>query len=197
MLASAAIGLMQCCWGLWPGALAKHSSQSVPRRNMSYCDINKEKYAEIAKHSMTTEENTGPALDDGIYEGLAGVRLAMRRFLSFSELALAKTGITSQQYQALLVIRASAGHRVMVRELANLMLLSHNGAVQLVDRLVLAGFVDRIPSTEDKRSVLIGLTPDGSTMLEDLARIHLKGMLANESLLIESLTALRSLAHLE
>jgi DNA-binding MarR family transcriptional regulator len=164
---------------------------------MSYCDINKEKYAEIAKHSMTTEENTGPALDDGIYEGLAGVRLAMRRFLSFSELALAKTGITSQQYQALLVIRASAGHRVMVRELANLMLLSHNGAVQLVDRLVLAGFVDRIPSTEDKRSVLIGLTPDGSTMLEDLARIHLKGMLANESLLIESLTALRSLAHLE
>ncbi len=140
------------------------------------------------------ESTTGLPLDPGIYEGLAGVRLAMRRFLSFSEVALSEAGITSQQYQALLVVKAASGGRVMVRELADLMLLQHNGAVQLVNRLAAAGLAQRIPSAEDKRSVLVGLTQDGEQLIEDLARIHLEGMLANEPLLVESLTRLRHLA---
>lgn len=69
----------------------------------------------------------------------------MRRFLSFSEVALTDAGITSQQYQALLVIKAAPEGRVVMRELADQMLLQHNGAVQLADRLVPAGLAQRIP----------------------------------------------------
>lgn len=136
-------------------------------------------------------------LAEGIYEGLAGVRLAMRRFLAFSEATLADAQVTSQQYQAMLVIKTSTAGQIMVGELAKQMLIQHHGAVQLVDRLSAAGLVERIPSAEDKRSVLIALTPTGENVLETLARIHLQGMLKHEPLLAESLSQLRRLANLE
>lgn len=136
---------------------------------------------------------TGGLLDSAVYEGLAGMRLAMRRFLSFSEAAVSEAGVTSQQYQTLLVIKTAPGSQIMVRELAEQMLVQHHGAVQLIDRLVAAGLVLRAPSDQDKRSVLITLTSDGEELLERLARIHLEGMLANERLLVESLKKLRRL----
>ncbi|WP_104666916.1 MarR family winged helix-turn-helix transcriptional regulator [Ensifer adhaerens] len=136
----------------------------------------------------------GDPLDPGVFSGLAGVRLAMRRFLASSEIELSRAGITSQQYQALLVIKAAQQNRIRMRGLADEMLMQHNSAVQLVDRLEAAGLVERAPSPIDKRSVLVGLTALGETVLDALARKHLVAMLANEPLLAESLTRLRELA---
>ncbi|WP_244425655.1 MarR family winged helix-turn-helix transcriptional regulator [Sinorhizobium fredii] len=133
-------------------------------------------------------------LDPGIFEGLAGIRLAMRRFLSFSEAVLSEAGVTTQQYQAMLVIKVAPQSRVKVRELAEEMLMQHNGAVQLIDRLEAAGLALREPSVYDKRTVLVGLTPNGEKVLEALARRHLGAMLENEPLLVESLSRLRKLA---
>lgn len=130
----------------------------------------------------------------GIYEGLAGFRLAMRRFLAFSEAALADAQVTSQQYQAMLVVKTGPAGRIRIRELAEQMLMPHNAAVQLVDRLSAAGFVERTPSERDKRSVLVSLTVKGEQVLQMLARIHVGGMLANEPLLADSLARLRNLA---
>lgn len=135
-------------------------------------------------------------LTDEVYDGLAGFRLAMRRFLSSSESALAEAGITSQQYQALLIVRTAPSWRVRLRDLAEQMLMHHNGAVQLVDRMCLAGLAERIPAEDDKRSVLICLTAKGQAILESLAKIHVASMLANESLLAESLTLLRQIVEL-
>jgi DNA-binding MarR family transcriptional regulator len=134
------------------------------------------------------------ALDPGVFEGLAGVRLAMRRFLSFSEAVLSEAGVTSQQYQALLVLKVAPQSRIMLRQLAEEMLIQHHGAVQLVDRLVAAGLALRIPSADDKRRVLVGLTDYGERVLNFLAKRHLGAMLDNEPLLIESLSRLRALA---
>ncbi|MGO7015692.1 MarR family winged helix-turn-helix transcriptional regulator [Rhizobium leguminosarum] len=145
-----------------------------------------------------TAKNEGsirvPVLDQRVYEGLAGMRLAMRRFLSFSETALSAARVTSQQYQALLVIKV--GSMITMGALAEQMLLQHNGAVQLVDRLATAGLAQRIPSVEDKRSVYVTLTSEGKDLVESLAKVHLEGMLANEPLLAESLALLRHLAQL-
>ncbi|MDL2405859.1 MarR family transcriptional regulator [Rhizobium calliandrae] len=149
------------------------------------------------KSSSKRETSTDKALEPGVYEGLAGVRLVVRRFLSFSEAAVSEAGVTSQQYQALLVIKVAPGGQIRVRDLADQMLIQHHGAVQLVDRLTTAGLALRIPSPEDKRSVLVGLTPQGEALVEHLARTHLRGMLANERLLIESLKRLRRLAELD
>ncbi len=135
-------------------------------------------------------------LADEVYDGLAGFRLAMRRFLSFSEAALAEVGVTSQQYQALLVVRTAPGRQIKLRDLAGQMLMHHNGAVQLVDRMCSAHLTERIPAEDDKRSVLIGMTTKGEKVLEVLAKIHVDGMLENEPLLAESLSRLRQVTEL-
>ncbi|MGO4570112.1 MarR family winged helix-turn-helix transcriptional regulator [Rhizobium sp. 2YAF20] len=142
----------------------------------------------------TAETASAPTLENNVYEGLAGVRLAMRRFLAFSESVVTAAGITSQQYQALLVIKVSPPQGIMIRDLAQQMLLQPNGAVQLVDRLANAGLVERLQSPEDKRSVLVTLTPHGARLLEHLATDHLREMLTHEPLLAESLTRLRRMS---
>ena len=137
-----------------------------------------------------------PTLNDDVYNGLAGFRLAMRRFLAFSEAALAAVGVTSQQYQALLVVRTAPARQIRLRDLAEQMLMHHNSAVQLVDRMCSGGLAERIPAEDDKRSVMIGLTSRGCDLLESLARVHVEGMLVNEPLLAESLSRLRQVTEL-
>jgi DNA-binding MarR family transcriptional regulator len=133
-------------------------------------------------------------LNDSTYEGLAGFRKAMRRFLAFSETKLKNADITSQQYQAMLVIRVHPGRIIMIGDLAREMLLRPNGAVQLTDRLVDAGLAERRQSSADRRSVLVALTPKGARLLGTLATDHLQGMLQQEQLLVESLKQLRRLS---
>jgi DNA-binding MarR family transcriptional regulator len=128
-----------------------------------------------------------------LYEGLAGFRLALRRFLAFSEAASREAGITPGQYQALLVIKTHPGGAIMIRELADQMLLQHHGAVQLVDRLARAGLVSRRPSRVDRRSVLVGLTAKGGALLRRLATVHQRELLRHEPLLAESLRRLRQI----
>ncbi|CAN7721686.1 MarR family winged helix-turn-helix transcriptional regulator [Rhizobium sp. LjRoot98] len=139
------------------------------------------------------EEST---LDPGVYEGLAGFRLAMRHFFAYSETTVTAAGITSQQYQALLAIKVAPQSEVTMKDLARQMLLQPNGAVQLVDRMVVAGLVKRTQATKDKRSVFVGLTPEGQSLLEELALGHVREMLLHEPLLAESLARLRRLAKL-
>ena len=134
------------------------------------------------------------ALDPSLYQGLAGFRYALRQFLAFSEAATGEAGVTPQQYQALLVIKTHRAEAIMVRELADQMLLQHHGAVQLVDRLVSAGLAERQDSLTDRRSVLVAMTAKGEKLLEDLAAHHIKELLKHEPLLAESLKRLRHMS---
>ena len=131
--------------------------------------------------------------DPRVYESLAAFRLALRRFLAFSEAATGAAGVTAQQYQALLVIKTQPADAVMIRDVADQMLLQHNGAVQMIDRLVTGGLVERSHSLIDGRSVLVSLTAKGTAVLENLAAQHVKELLEQEPLRAESLKRLRHL----
>ncbi|MGE0416591.1 MAG: MarR family winged helix-turn-helix transcriptional regulator [Acetobacteraceae bacterium] len=131
--------------------------------------------------------------DTTLYDGLAGFRSALRRFLAFSESVTRAAGVTSWQYQALLVIRCHPGPGITIGNLATEMLLQHHGAVQLVDRLVRAGLAERQASPTDRRSVLVTLTERGTSLLEGLAAEHLSELLRQEPLLAESLRRLREI----
>ena len=132
-------------------------------------------------------------IDPSVYKGLAAFRLALRRFLAFSEAATAAAGVTAQQYQALLVIKTHAAGAYMIRDFAEQMLLQPHGAVQMIDRLALGGLVVRSHSPTDGRSVLVSLTAKGSALLEHLAAQHVKELLEQEPLLAESLRRLRQI----
>ena len=55
---------------------------------------------------------------------------------------------------------------IMIREFADQMLLQHHGAVQMIDRLVAGGLVQRSYSSTDGRSVLVSLSAKGTALLE-------------------------------
>jgi DNA-binding MarR family transcriptional regulator len=107
------------------------------------------------------------------YETLATFRYALRRFLRFSEIEVEAVGLTPQQYQALLAIKGFPGRDVVaIGELAERLQIRHHSAVGLVDRLALQGLVVREQAPDDKRQVLVSLTPHGAGLLEKLAVMH-------------------------
>jgi DNA-binding MarR family transcriptional regulator len=139
----------------------------------------------------TAKLSKATSIDPTIYTGLAEFRLALRRFLAFSELTTDAAGVTAQQYQALLVVKTHTSGAMMIRDFADQMLLQPHGAVQMVDRLVAGGLVQRSQSPTDGRSVLVSLTAKGAVLLERLALQHVKELLNQEPLLAESLRRLR------
>ena len=107
------------------------------------------------------------------YSQLAAFRRALRGFLRFSETAAEEAGLTTQHYQAMLVLRACPdGERISINDLAQDLFIKHNSAVGLVDRLEAAGFISREPSASDRRKVELHLTGSGRRVLAKLAAMH-------------------------
>src|SRR4051794_11474495 len=100
------------------------------------------------------------AITDRDYVALAAFRLALRRFSAFSEAEATAAGLTPRQHQALLAIRgASAGAGgVGIGDLAAHLLIRHNSAVELVNRLAEADLVRRQPDPKDARRIVVALT---------------------------------------
>jgi len=113
------------------------------------------------------------ALGTHDYAQLAAFRHALRGFLHFSEAAAAAEGLTSQHYQAMLILRGWPNDEpVSISDLAQQLLIKHNSAVGLVDRLVGRGLVVRHPSTVDRRKVELRLSTQGRRVLAELAAMH-------------------------
>jgi DNA-binding MarR family transcriptional regulator len=107
------------------------------------------------------------------YEMLAAFRYRLRQFLHFSEKAAEGVGLTQQQYQALLAVRAHSGPELLtISELASRLLIKHHSAVGMVNRLAEQGLVQREPSRQDARKVGLRLTPAGARVFHKLASIH-------------------------
>jgi DNA-binding MarR family transcriptional regulator len=111
-------------------------------------------------------------LEAGEYRELAAFRHALRRFLRFSEVAAEAMGLSAQHYQAMLALCASEEGRLTINDLAQQLLIRHNSAVGLVDRLSKQGLAVREPSPDDKRKVYLRLTAKGDRVLARLAEVH-------------------------
>lgn len=126
-----------------------------------------------ASAAWTSRDGPRQPLAAAEYEVLAAFRYTLRHFLSFSETAAAEVGLASQQYQALLAIKGMPGRdSVTINELAKLLLIKHNSAVGLVDRLESEGLVRRSVAPEDRRKVNVRLTRKGVRVFERLAAVH-------------------------
>jgi DNA-binding MarR family transcriptional regulator len=107
------------------------------------------------------------------YEALAAFRYALRKFFRFSEQEASNYGLSMRQYQALLTIRGFPGRdEVTMSEMAEWLQIKHHSAVGLIDRLESQNLVVRQKSVEDKRRVLIRITPKGQRILEKLAALN-------------------------
>ncbi len=104
---------------------------------------------------------------------LADFRYTLRRFLHFSEEAAVRVGLTPQQHQMMLQIAgAPEGIATAIEYLAERLSLRHNSVVELGKRCEEAGLVARRTNPENRRHVVLTLTPAGKRMLAKLSADH-------------------------
>src|SRR3546814_15678542 len=84
-----------------------------------------------------------PALADADYAALADFRHALRQFQAFSEARATAQGLTPQQHQALLTIRAAAPDVPSVGHVHERLMLKPHSAPGLIDRLARLGLLER------------------------------------------------------
>jgi DNA-binding MarR family transcriptional regulator len=107
------------------------------------------------------------------YRALAEFRYQIRKFFSFSDQAVQSAGLERGQYQLMLAIKGiPVGMRPRIRDLANRLAIQHNSAVELINRLEAGGYVRRERAEDDRREVLLALTPKGEKVLAELAFHH-------------------------
>jgi DNA-binding MarR family transcriptional regulator len=107
------------------------------------------------------------------YQALLRFRHALRQFLAFSEHEAGAVGLTTQQHQLLLAVRGHEDETPTTSAIAELLVLKNHSAVELVDRAVAAGLVERRPDPEDGRRQRIALTELGRHHLEALTTANL------------------------
>ena len=87
--------------------MASLEVHSVPFRSM------------ISREGMARSEE----LDDGDYRTLAAVRAELRGFAHFTEQVAQTAGLTPQQHQVLVALRAAADRELTIGQLAETLLL--------------------------------------------------------------------------
>jgi DNA-binding MarR family transcriptional regulator len=108
------------------------------------------------------------------YQLIGEFRRAVREFLAFSEEGARAHGITPQQHQALLAIKAHGGPPAMtISDLAQCLSIKNHSAVGLVARLAARDLVARTSSDEDLRRVLLELRPRGEDILDVVTTANL------------------------
>jgi DNA-binding MarR family transcriptional regulator len=113
-------------------------------------------------------------LTRGDFENLLAFRTSLRRFLHWSRTQAQAAGLTPAQHQLLVAIKGHpSGQEPTIGDLAGYLLLRHHSTVELVDRAVAAGMVERRSDAEDGRVTRVRLTADGEARLSKLAPAHL------------------------
>jgi DNA-binding MarR family transcriptional regulator len=124
------------------------------------------------------------------YRQLAEFRYRIRQFLHFSEEAARAKGIEPHHHQLLLAIKGlPEGVRPTVTALSQRLCLRHHSTVELIDRLVEHGAVRRRHSEQDRREVLVELTPRGEQLLHQLSVLHWEELRVAGPALSEALIA--------
>ena len=139
---------------------------------------------------MATGTKPRKPLGPDDYRLLAEFRFLLRRFLSFSENAAENAGLATQRHQALLAIKGFGG-QMTIGELANQLFIKPNSAVGLVDRLVTARLLRRGSDSNDRRRVVLTLTPTAEKLLEGLTAAHREELAGLAPLLEPLLTRLK------
>ena len=129
-------------------------------------------------------------LEDRDYKVLASVRAELRNFAHFTESVTRGAGLTPQQHQILLALRASDGLELTIGQLAEIMFLKPHSVSGMADRLAGLGLVERVRSEEDRRIIRLRLTDKAKAVLASLGQVHKDELRRIRPLLISLLSQL-------
>ena len=106
------------------------------------------------------------------YRTLALVRAELRAFAHFTETSTGRVGLTPQQHQVLLALRASSDGELTIGQLAETMMVKPHSISGMADRLQALGLVERVPDKDDRRRVHLRLTEKARDLLASLGEVH-------------------------
>jgi len=108
---------------------------------------------------------------DGIYAELTRAFGEIRRENARVVESLGSAaGVSDTALRALNHVRGNPGSTP--RQLADAMGLTTGGATSVIDRLVGAGMIERAPHPEDRRSVLLEVTPAGERVISQAFEVY-------------------------
>lgn len=102
--------------------------------------------------------------------GNARALLALLRFQSLAEGILSRFGMSIRRWHALLLLHLHGRNGEMtVTELSLKLAIQPNTSTELVKRMEADGLVERRRSEEDQRIVKVCITPEGRSLLQEVA----------------------------
>lgn len=123
-----------------------------------------------------------------LHQALASFRHQLRKFLLVSESAANAAGLHPQQHQLLLAVAGvPVGTSPSIAYAAEALGLKHNTVVELVDRCVQEGLLERATDPMDRRRVCLRATARGQRVLNRLSQVHMRELNSQGPLLIQAL----------
>jgi DNA-binding MarR family transcriptional regulator len=139
---------------------------------------------------MTSKPGSDASLEDADFRTLAAVRAELRGFAHFTEQVVRGAGLTPQQHQVLVALRAAEGGELSVGDVADALLLKPHSVSGLADRLEAVGLVERARGRADRRVISLRLTGRGRELMASLSRTHRDELRRIRPLLISLLSQL-------
>lgn len=90
------------------------------------------------------------------------------RLREIEDETFASAGLTAQQYNALRILREEAPARIPTLVLAERLISRAPDITRLLDRLEERRLIERVRPTDNRRTVMVGITPPGQRLLLEL-----------------------------
>jgi DNA-binding MarR family transcriptional regulator len=121
----------------------------------------------IARAARTWEREFGSASAMRVATSVMRVQQIL---LARYDAALKPYGITFARYEALVLLRFARTGALPLKIMGERLMVHPTSVTNIVDRLVSAGFVERLPNPADGRGVLARLTDEGRHVVERATR---------------------------
>jgi len=108
-----------------------------------------------------------PDLDPSPLDAVGRVLVLARHLEQSVEIALKPHGLSLGQFDILATLRRGGeGAKMTPTALLKSVMLSSGGMTNRLDRLETAGLLFREPDPDDRRGIVVGLTPEGKTRID-------------------------------
>ncbi len=115
------------------------------------------------------------ALSHKDFTQLLEFRVALRRFLGWSEEQAATAGLSAAQHQLLLAICGHPGSQgPTISDVARYLVVRHHSAIGLINRAQAGGLLERRTDDADQRVVRLSLTRLGKERVDAMAATHIE-----------------------